>query len=376
VIILVAAALAAAILINQLSTPIQVHNPPPHQGSATVLLGQTQFITPQDALVVTKQGLLITRDGGEHWQLRLKRDNGNSLTVRVIDSNHILALSGSQLHSTADGGVTWRTTPIGSVPEATGQEGGIFFLNASEGWRLESSWPASPPGPKSAVIYHTADSGVHWTEIARVDQTQPASHGLLLDHIPTNLVFADSKRGFMSAFSIDNAAVLYVTGDGGYNWQLVALPARMVATGPTPTMFGNDGVIALQSATDLTGLFVYVTTDGGLTWTSRIPPVYGRLSVLDARHWWLLSIDGNTIYRTSDAGVTWQPGSTTVPSGLSIAFITAVSDRVLWGLAESTSPGTPGEGCGPPSSIPCPLIPIRSTDGGANWQARPLPADA
>ncbi len=99
VIILVAAALAAAILINQLSTPIQVHNPPPHQGSATVLLGQTQFITPQDALVVTKQGLLITRDGGEHWQLRLKRDNGNSLTVRVIDSNHILALSGSQLHS-------------------------------------------------------------------------------------------------------------------------------------------------------------------------------------------------------------------------------------------------------------------------------------
>ena len=386
--VLLAVAVATALILSQLFAPVPVHNPPPLPGSATVPIASApQFITPEDGLVLTGKGLLLTHDGGQTWLRVLPLDWSQYSDVRFLDKTHILVLTGNlypeTVHATSDGGATWRTTRIASIPEG---QGSIFFLDDHEGWELFTGFPgATLKGPADLVVlYHTIDSGAHWTRLVRVDTTSTSDHGVALSNgAPVGgLSFSDSVHGFMSAGTSGGFARLYVSQDAGRNWRLLHLPAPPGGfpndnfSSPTlPTMFGQQGVL-IQYVTRGSGpagqldTFTSTTNDAGLTWNAPRPtpaPCCAPVAFLDATHWW--QAGGSVVYRTSDAGVTWTKSSSQALPGLSFETITAVSYQVLWGTAGGAFSAT--EGCAPRFDG-C-LYPIRSTDSGAHWTIVKLP---
>jgi photosystem II stability/assembly factor-like uncharacterized protein len=385
--VLIAAAIATALILSQVFAPVPVHNPPPQPGSATIPIASApQFITPDDGLVLTGKGLLLTRNGGKSWQLVLPVDWSHFSDVRFLDTNHIVVLTGElypdTLHATADGGATWRTTRIASIPEG---QGSIFFLDDHEGWQVFGGIAGSKlKGPANlVVIYHTVDSGAHWTQLIPVQLTNSSDHGVVLGEAPFgNLLFSDSTHGFMSAGTVSGVARLYVSNDAGRNWQLLELPAPPggfpndnLASPTVPTMFGQQGVL-IQYVTRGSGpagqldTFTSTTNDAGLTWNAPRPtpmPCCAPVAFLDATHWW--QAGGSVVYRTSDAGVTWTKSSSQALPALSFETITAVSYQVLWGTAGGAFSAT--EGCAPRFDG-C-LYPIRSTDSGAHWTIVKLP---
>jgi len=220
-VLVLAVAVGAAVLYANIHVPAR---PPSVPTASAVPIQTAHFLDAQDGVVLTRRGLLITHDGGQQWQPSLKLDWQALNTIRFVDPQNIVVLSGPRgglvLQATADGGAHWTSSPIATVP-TMGQEGQdevTFFLDAHEGWQQDTpfSGRGSYRRPTAIVIYHSTDSGANWTEIARIDTEHLSSQGLRLDLTPApNIVFTDPKRGFMNVRSQDGANRLYVSQDGG-----------------------------------------------------------------------------------------------------------------------------------------------------------------
>ena len=373
------------------------HGLSPAMPGTAVLIQSANFISDQDGWVVTKRGLLVTRDGGRHWQLQLKldwqalSDSGSYIQmasnesfyigneVTMVDALHIVILSKNNgarvLYSTVDGGSHWDVSIIAPAPVDT--DGVTFFLDGREGWQWDSG-----------IVYHTLDSGAHWKVSTKI-----------AGEFVSSLFFTDARHGFIgmqtSADGLSQASLL-VTQDAGASWQHVDLPAPpdgWIVHGnvqpSTPKMFGNRGAILVG------GELVYTTTDGGLTWSNagRLPGKSGSWPVtfLDANLWWTVVPRSGPdfvedVYTTADAGASWQlVPSAPLAEGAPNTFrsITAVSPDLLWAKVQSFAAtegtgipvqGTPDSAClqtffGPDCSFL-----IRSTDGGRHWSLVNLPA--
>jgi photosystem II stability/assembly factor-like uncharacterized protein len=220
------------------------------------------FFLPQQMLFVDEsRGWLIdafavwrTEDGGLSWEVSLSSNDTPEFktwqpTEIVFINSDVGWVSGTDgsVHSTKDGGKTWRSKAVGwgttldsisFVDERTGWLGGtpagdiyrsdnggdswskqsprigglkyagiygVHFLNRSEGWAVGRNWADGGEGYKSAVL-HTRDGGQNWQDVS-VGETEP-----FFDRIH----FVDARCGWL--FSRDN---VYRTQDGGQSWQVV-----------------------------------------------------------------------------------------------------------------------------------------------------------
>jgi photosystem II stability/assembly factor-like uncharacterized protein len=414
--VFLAIAMATVFVAARLYAPIMVKPPPtvqpsPPAGGRAPAVGTVDFITPQDGLVITQGSLLVTHDGGQHWQM--SPAFGPSFTfVKFVDPRQIVLLTGEPrmsdlikgtlvLHATTDGGAHWVSYPIAAA-RVTGMGDWTFlsewtyFINAREGWQQDSFYldvceVASPahnghdadqvepspcttthPALKALVIYRTTDSGAHWTEVARVDTNHPTSHGLQLireisQGFETGLVFIDSEHGYMALPETDGTRRLYVSQDGGSNWtraELSAPPGGWGGTsGPdltTLAFFGARGVVVVRMANGTR--YTYTTSDSGFTWANAhaIPggDSYGNLAFADADHWWL--IDRNALYESDDAGATWRTVQTKLPAAGDQFSSVSASGRILWATV------APASACDPSKLADCNFL-IRSVDGGVTW---------
>ena len=148
---------------------------------------------------------------------------------------------------------------------------------------------------------------------------------------------------------------MYRSPDGGQNWYFSASPTQH----GIPNSISIEGNIAVLSGTSTTGGDVLISTDGGLTWTSKgifaSPGMTGTSSV----------ISGTTIYVAGSAvgsASLWK----SVDSGTTFTPITCPLDPII-GMAMSGSnlmiTGTYYNG---PSAV------FISTDGGETWNPPPV----
>lgn len=96
----------------------------------------------------------------------------------------------------------------------------ISFIDSETGWIIASPGPAT--GQEPSDLYYTSSGGKAWSKIAST------SMGLPLNHGKTGISFVDAETGWIT---IDNGlhvgqVSLYVTHDGGHTWspQLVPVP--------------------------------------------------------------------------------------------------------------------------------------------------------
>jgi photosystem II stability/assembly factor-like uncharacterized protein len=255
-----------------------------------------------------------TTDGGQTW---VKVNSYGSLyDVYFLDTMRGWACgNGAVAYWTTNGGVNWN--PVGPIGGYT--LSGIHFVDENTGWTCGIG----------GKIYHSTDGGRSWS----VQLSDPsASFG--------SVQFFDSQEGW--AMGADR---FYHTTDGGTTWEFRAVP---YGTWAYSGHFADDRLHGV--AVGAWGNIVR-TTDGGETWTTVAPQVYGNphlwtVRLSDALHGFYVG-ERAMLYYTEDSGQTWgQRGNT---GWFMTHGMDAYDDDHAWAACEA------GEI-------------MRTTDGGVHWE--------
>lgn len=290
-----------------------------------------------------------------------------------------------------------------AVTRTAGQEGGHIWKTRDAGlhWSEQSDWNASlsacadsaptlsfanesdglalctPGGPAMnqlrKVMFRTQDGGRSWTEVA--DSSKDAEH-LSKSGYVSDLAFVSKTTGWMSILPFVGPQVsglhlpsLYRTHDGGGRWELQQLKAPMTLKpedSVNQLLYFRDEIhgvvtIVFGSGQDAAHAALYLTDDGGDSWTGPIPVLgmpsalddqslfRGRLVFVDRNAGWFVS--GSKILRTSDGGVTWSMAN----ADIGFASVTQFSPLDVtegWALMNTKS----GES-----------VILKTSDGGESW---------
>lgn len=279
--------------------------------------------------------LYRTDDSGRTWHAVLGwTGSDGARIVAGADQKDVLVVTSSELILSEDGGAHWTAVglPILQCPTASGCGAPLIdFLDPLQGWLLFQEQSQS-------VIFHTIDSGVHWSRVALIDnsifqllKSQNGDAGLSLRVPATRLVFANSTVGWLIpyynlSYRPINQLFAYRTEDGGMTWKLANLPSPqgMDTTNSEVVRlkFFGGGAGVLELARDpwytLTQTYLYTTADGGRTWAGPVtvpdPIVWnegpsslgvdvGGFDFIDTRNW--VAYTGSLLI-TSDAGAHWK----------------------------------------------------------------------
>jgi photosystem II stability/assembly factor-like uncharacterized protein len=327
----------------------------------------------------TTDRLLRTTDGALHWRdVTPPAPPGPRqplLDVFPLSSDATWVVRGpigsgpggpqSTVSRTTDGGRTWRSVavPVFAVAQIT-------FVDAAHGWMLADV--DTGHGEQGVDIIRTMDGGLTWAKIASAAD-QPGALPLMGQKF--GLTFRDAMTGWVvQGDTLDSSPRLhgvFQTHDGGVTWQPApALPwpatlthaPALVEFGRLPTFFSPQlGVLRVLGLSQATGgvaaTVMYVTRDGGTTWspTTPLPASAGTTSfddvtsLLDLSTWWIVSSahDPSTLlFQTSDGGqhwASWMPG----------APFTGVSVLDFASSTQGWAIGSAGL--------------LRTTDGGHTW---------
>jgi photosystem II stability/assembly factor-like uncharacterized protein len=219
------------------------------------------------------------------------------------------------VYRTRDGGQTWQpSAPI--TTSSAGGPGSITFVDSQSGWLMMSLGAGAGQNP--VAIYRTSDGGASWQQVSSSLRNGGGTNpGALPIGCPKNgLVFLDATTGFATGNCPGGTPFFYATHDAGQTWQLVTLPPppntqlfpECECDVEPPQFFSTkDGVLLMR------GFFgqgnaavVYVTHDGGATWRPEMLPNVHSLvaaSFIDENDGWVA--DGAQLYVTHDGGATW-----------------------------------------------------------------------
>jgi photosystem II stability/assembly factor-like uncharacterized protein len=358
-------------------------------------------------------------DGWPLWQKYF--DSKNALVAAEFEEGYRLQL---RLLSTADGGLHWRAADLPAGPFTGWSAQSIDFADRNNGWLmigLGSFGDVACGQAKEAVaIYRTRDGGATWSEIVRVDQQHPSSHGLKLEAGKVGLSFRTTDSGYITTSDPTEGDIVYFTKDGGDSWYPHALPinqGRGLAVIAPPNWITSDlGLISVDiSSRPLSacmlrppstepqpsrtpepwdvegpanlvapapGPWLLATTDGGASWIVLEPSSrWGSISSvapIDSTHWYVASADN--IWRTADGGRQWAVNKSVLKPGCDFGDLEFVNPTNGVGSALCEEPGPVIQGCagGPDyiSTWDCPPLatPLLVTrDSGATWSEVPKP---
>lgn len=230
-----------------------------------------------------------TEDGGRSWisQAITAGAGVNDIYFRDDEDGYLLA--GNAIHTTADGGGTWRESRAFAPADfggATPELYSVRFTGKRRGWVVGSV--SRGDNVVDSLLLRTEDGGESWQR-----KNLPVRVELI------HLDFDGDKRGWIVG---DRGTILH-TADGGETWA-----AQKAGTSATlyHVEFANkeDGWAVGERAT------VLRTNDGGATWIAAdVSALVGRTTLLSVafagrEEGWIVG-RGGTILRSSDGGRTW-----------------------------------------------------------------------
>lgn len=170
------------------------------------------FLDSDIGWVTSTSGVVIhTEDGGLNWTtLTVGSPRMDLSDAFFIDSlkGWVVAKTNGGIYTTTDGGKRWLVQRSGHDRTYLRS---IYFLNESEGWAAGLR-AIDDFGGRAALLLHTTDGGVHWSEV----ETKVG------ERFFERVVFYDQAHGWL--VGRDN---IYRTQDGGKTWQLLlSLPQR------------------------------------------------------------------------------------------------------------------------------------------------------
>lgn len=176
------------------------------------------------------------------------------------------------LFVTNDSGQTWRDITPPSMP--TRNIGQVFFLDASHVWMLSTDALADEPNTRFYLL-STQDGGKHWQTLVI---ERPTFHLNDDYYFPAQLYFIDSLHGWMvwqRQFMHSSQDALLATRDGGRSWRRLPNPP---GAGPMQFLSTQDGWMIggpeyWRGIDRPENTQLWVTHDGGTDWNPVAVPV-------------------------------------------------------------------------------------------------------
>ena len=328
-------------------------------------LSEIHFLNELDGWGVTETQIVRTNDGGVTWHNVTPPDiteTGSTVATFILDNQHAWVQkpdfnnfpNNGLLYRTTDGGLTWT---ISSTPFSGGD---LSFTDVTNGWMLADLGVGA--GSNAVAIFQTADGGATWTQTYTNDPNLPdAGDSLPLGGIKSDLVPLNKQIAWVSGVTYAPGTVyLFRTDDGGHNWTPVTLelPAGAenfelgVDKDQLQFVSANDGFLAVRMSGEATQTAVYITNDGGNSWTltPTLIPNAGASAFLSARE--AIIYNGEQFYVTHDAARTWTTVSPNIVFGDSFADMDFVNPNAGWVVTVDAANH---------HSL------NRTTDGGATW---------
>jgi photosystem II stability/assembly factor-like uncharacterized protein len=327
---------------------------------------EIEFLNELDGWGITETKIVRTNDGGITWYDVTPPDikeTGYTVETFILDNDHVWLQkrdfnnfpNNGLLYFTADGGLTWS---ISSTPFSAGD---LSFIDEKNGWILADLGVGA--GSNAVAVFQTRDGGATWTQSYTNDPNTPeAGASLPLGGIKSNLVARDMQTAWVGGVIYSPGTVyLFRTDDGGRTWSPVDLDLPEGAEdfelsfNEDPMKFASaeEGFLVLTMSGETPQTAVYVTNDGGESWTLRptLIPGIGQSDFLSAEE--AVIYNGEQFYVTRDAGTTWSTISSDVVFGDSFATMDFVDP--LSGWVVTIDPSTNHRSL------------YRTRDGGATW---------
>ena len=296
------------------------------------------------------------------WKWQNPTPTGSTLrSVTFLDATTVFAIgdNGAAVRSN-NAGLSWI-----NIDTATGHSlHDVSFADELKGWI-----------GSQGLVFTTSDGGMTWSPMTG----------------PSTVDLADVSMLNAQSAVISSAEQIFRTGDGGATWQAHSYPQNMYVG--DHRAFDLDRIVVVGSISinaSYPTAQIYLTTNGGVTWTSQFAGSYQTdlrsISFSDDMHGTAVGSPGNVVH-TTDGGMTWS--TQTVPTQQSLNSVEqldplraiAVGDG---GRAIYTSDGgntwvagvtnTDRQLCSVVSNGSVALAVgeygtiLRSTDDGASWQ--------
>jgi photosystem II stability/assembly factor-like uncharacterized protein len=302
-----------------------------------------QFFNELDGWGVTETYVVRTNDGGMTWYDVTPPDLeevGSTVHTFILDKDHAWVHkpdfnnfpNNGLLYRTADGGLSWN---ISSTPFSGGD---LSFLDANKGWMLADLGVGA--GSNAVSVFQTSDGGATWTQTYTNDPNSPeASDTLPLGGIKSDLVPIDMQTAWVGGVVYSPGSIyLFRTDDGGQTWTPVNLE---LPEGTEEAELGvdrdqmhfvseQDGFLIVRMSGETTQTAVYVTNDGGETWTlmPTLIPESGQSDFLSAEE--MIIYNGEQFYITRDAARTWATVTPDIVFGDSFALMDFINPESGW----------------------------------------------
>jgi photosystem II stability/assembly factor-like uncharacterized protein len=304
---------------------------------------EIHFFNELDGWGWTESFIVRTNDGGITWYNITPpdvEDMGSGVQTFMLDQSHAWVQkpdfnnfpNNGLLYHTADGGLTWA---ISSTPFSGGD---LNFIDASRGWMLADLGAGA--GSNAVAVFQTTDAGTTWAQTYTNDPNLPeAGDSLPLGGTKSDLLPRDMQTAWVGGVTYSPGTVyLYRTDDGGNHWSPVTLelPAEAenfelgIDKGQMQFVSAEDGFLVVRMSGDATQTVVYLTNDGGDTWTltPTLIPGAGESAFISPEE--AIIYNGEQFYVTRDAARTWSTVSPDIVFGDAFAGMDFVNLNAGW----------------------------------------------
>jgi hypothetical protein len=308
-------------------------------------------VTSVGVLVATRHLGRSTGDTASGARVETPSPITGDLQLSAPSNSVVWALvAGLYLFRSTDHGATWqrRTMPESNakahIAFADEQAGWVFFVVDSPDCMSFTASSTRMPVTQGVQIYRTVDGAVTWTLVDSAVYGQVSAGGLPLEQCKTAFDFSDRLHGLVGTTDLLS---LYVwrTSDGGITWAETRLPdpPGWVPGTTRPRTIKSFGATALVYGP----IYFWQSADWGATWRNLAYGLPTPLTIVTPSRW--LVIFPASTSETLDAGATWHDFPTDYHTDSSVGeeFVFA-DDQVGYG----TDVGRV----------------IRTLDGGAHWE--------
>jgi photosystem II stability/assembly factor-like uncharacterized protein len=232
-----------------------------------------------------------------------------------VDTGH--GEQGVDIVRTTDGGLTWAKIASaadqpGALPLA-GEKFGLTFRDTTTGWVVQGD--SLDPSPRLHGVFQTHDGGATWQPAPILPWPAALANTPALVEFGRLPAFISPQVGVLRVLLVSLATgdvadtVMYVTDDGGTTWSpTTPLPADAGTTSyDDVTSLLNPSTWWIVASAHGTSTLLCQTSDGGRHWASWMPGTpFTGVTVLDfvsSTQGWAIGSAG--LLRTTDEGRTW-----------------------------------------------------------------------